>query len=48
MYNANNKTYVFSKMLYKIAPNPNDDLKKMGNAFSDYNKGSLYRWERRK
>ena len=32
----------------KKTPDPNDDLKKMGNAFSDYNKGSLYRWERRK
>ena len=42
------QNYLSSNILNKKVPNPNDDLKKMGNAFSDYNKGSLYRWERRK
>ena len=42
------KNVYFHKCCTKKVPNPNDDLKKMGNAFSDYNKGSLYRWERRK
>ena len=44
----NTKLSVVKIFCTKKAPNPSDDLEKMGNAFSDYNIGSLYRWERRK